>query len=367
MKQQNQQTATRIVSSPFGLPWRASPFLPIESMAARQHSFLVILATAYEQQLPIAPLIAAFSLEHRRRFRSRLIQFSSILHYDPCIASALEQTPELLPDETVTAISLGTELGTLSATFAQLIETDQPRADDVQEKWNSVICYLIVLLPTLGMVSLGFCFFIVPTFKRMFDEFELKLPQASLLYLAVADIIAVAFAPCLFLCLVFAALYLFTPLGLLLRRFYRRYLPGAYSARSRRSVLQLLALSQHGNSLLKTAISTLARIHTTPAVRRRFQRAGRKIESGGDPWHSLADQQLVSHQQSQSLSAMQESEMRNWTLLRLADGKQIAERRRAYTFVSLVQPITILLIALAVLWTCVMCFGPLVSLVTSLT
>ena len=286
---------------------------------------------------------------------------------NPCIASALEQTPELLPDETVTAIRLGTELGTLSETFAQLLETNEPRADDVQEKWNSVICYLIVLLPTLGIVSLGFCFFIVPTFKRMFDEFELKLPPASLLYLVVADAIAVAFTPCLFLCLVLAALYLFTPLGLLLRRFYRRYLPGAYSARSRRSVLQLLALSQQGNSSLKTAISTLARIHSTPAVRSRFQRADRKIESAGDPWNSLADQHLLSHQQSQSLSAMQESELRNWTLLRLADCKQVAERRRAYTFVSLVQPISILLIALAVLWTCVMCFGPLVSLVTSLT
>ena len=363
----NQQTAKKIVSSRFGLPWRASPFLPIESMTARQYSFLLLLATAHEQQLPIAPLIAAFSVEHRRRFRARLAQFASILHYDPCIASALERTPELLPDESVTAIRLGSELGTLSETFAQLLETDEPKADDVQEKWNSVMCYMIVLLPTLGIIALGFCFFVVPTFKKMFDEFELKLPAASQFYLVMVDAIAVAFAPCLFLFLVFALLYLFTPLGLLLRRFYRRYLPGAYSARSRRSVLQLLALSQQRNSSLKTAISSLARIHPTPAVRLRFQRASRKIEIGSDPWHSLADQNLLSHLQSQSLSAMHESELRNWTLLRLAGCNQVAERRRAYTFVSLVQPISILLIALVVLWTSFMCFGLLVSLVTSLT
>ena len=362
----SQQIAKRIVTSPFGLPWRASPFLPIESMTARQYSFLLMLATAYEHRLPVAPLVAAFSLEHRRRFRYRLAQFASILHYNPCIASALEQTPELLPDESVTAIRLGTELGKLSETFAQLLETEEPKADDVQEKWNSLFSYVIVLLPTFGTIVLGYCFFIVPTFKKMFDEFELKLPPVTLLYLKAVDLIAVAFAPCFFLVLAFTALYFFTPVGLFLRRFYRRYLPGAYSARSRRSVLQLLALSQRGNDSLTTAIQSLAKHHPVPAMRRRFRRAGLSIGSGGEPWHSLADQNLLSHQQSQSLSAMQESEMRIWTLLRLAECKQVAERRRAYTFVSLVQPISILVLALAVLWTCFMCFGPLISLITSL-
>ena len=48
-----QKTEIKIASSASGLPWRASPFLPIESMAARQYSFILILATANEQQLRI--------------------------------------------------------------------------------------------------------------------------------------------------------------------------------------------------------------------------------------------------------------------------------------------------------------------------
>ena len=257
----HQKTEIKIASSASGLPWRASPFLPIESMSARQYSFLSILATAYEQQLPIAPLIGAFAMEHRRRFCSRLMRFASILQTNPCIASALEQTPELLPDETVTAIRLGTELGTLSETFAQLLETETPNLDDVREKWNSVLSYAIVLIPTLGTIALGFCFFVVPTFKKMFDEFELRLPAASLLYLSLVNVVANVFGPCVIVCFVLTTLYLFTPLGLRLRRFYRRYLPGAYSARSRRSVLQLLALSLRGNSSIQTATSLLGKIH----------------------------------------------------------------------------------------------------------
>lgn len=362
-----QKTEIKIASSATGLPWRASPFLPIESMAARQYSFLLILATAYEQQLPIAPLIGAFAMEHRRRFYSRLKRFASLLQTNPCIASALEQTPELLPDETVTAIRLGTELGTLSETFAQLLETETPNSDDVREKWNSVLSYAVVLIPTLGTLALGFCFFVVPTFKRMFDEFELRLPAAVRLYLSLVNVIANGFGPFVILCIVLATLYLFTPLGLRLRRFYRRYLPGAYSARSRRSVLQLLALSLLGNTSIQTATSLLGKIHPAFILRRRFRMASRKIESGGDPWLSLAEQHLVTHPQSQSLSAMTENELRIWTLLRLADCKRVAERRRAYTFVSLLQPISILIIAVFVLWTCFMCFGPLVSLVTSLS
>ena len=362
-----QQTEIKIASSEFGLPWRASPFLPIESMAARQYSFLLILATAYEQQLPIAPLIGAFAMEHRRRFRARLTRFASILQTDPCIASALEQTPELLPDETVTAIRLGTELGTLTETFAQLLETEIPNSDDVQEKWNSVLSYAIVLIPTLGTLVLGFCFFIVPTFKRMFDEFELKLPAASRLYLSFANVIANGLGPFVIVCFVLAILYLFTPLGLRLRRFYRRYLPGGYSARSRRSALQLLALSLRGKSSIQTATSLLGKIHPAPVLRGRFRMASRNIEAGGDPWPSLAEQYLVTNAQSHSLSAMRENDLQIWTLLRLAGCKRAAERRRAYTIVSLFQPISILLIAVFVLWTCFMCFGPLVSLVTSLT
>ena len=347
--------------------WRLSPFLPIEPMSARQYSFLQILATGQEQQLPIAPLTYAFALEHRRRFRARLMRFASIIQVDPCIASALEKTPELLPDETVTAIRLGQELGVLPETLAQLIETEVPSADDVQEKWNSVISYVIVLIPTLGTIALGFCFFIIPTFKRMFDEFELRLPTVSILYLKLLDQVVVYIGPCFLALLSFAVLYLFTPLGLTLRRLNRRYLPGAYGSRSRRSVLQLLAVSLHGNASIPKTATLLARFHPVPLVRRRFRMASQRMESGCEAWNSLAEQNLVTDTQSQSLSAMKENELRIWTLLRLAGCRQVAERRRAYTLVSLVQPISILLIAVMVLWTCFMCFAPLVSLITAVS
>jgi type II secretory pathway component PulF len=335
-------------------------------MAARQYSFLRILATAQAQKLPIAPLVSAFAMEHRRRFRSRLMRFAWLIQADPCIASALEKTPELLPDETVTAIRLGTELGMLAETFEQLLETEMPTSDDVREKWNSVISYALVLIPTLGTMTLGLLFFIVPTFKKMFEEFELRLPAPSLLYLRFTEMIANYFALCINLGFVLAIVYFFTPVGLLCRRFYRHYLPGGFSARSRRNVLQLLALSLHGNASLQNATSSLAKIHPAPLLRRRFRMANRKIEAGSEPWESLAHQHLVTVLQSRSLSAMQNNELRSWTLLRLAGSKRAGEQRRAYTIVSLVQPISILLIAVFVLWTCIMCFGPLVSLVTSL-
>jgi type II secretory pathway component PulF len=356
-----------IASSPFGLPWRASPFLPIESMAARQHSFLMIFATAWEQQLPIARLVSAFAMEHRRRFRWRLTRFAWLMQSDGCIASALEKTPELLPDETVTAIRLGTELGTLSETFAQLLETETPTSDEVQEKWNSIIGYTLVLIPTLGTIAMGFLFFVIPTYKKMFDEFELRLPAASQLYMSLAEVVANYIGPCFNICFVLLVVYLFTPLGLMCRRFFRRYLPGAFSSKSRRSAMQLLAVSLYGNASLSTATSLLARIHPAPLLRWRFQQANKKIEAGSEPWDSLATQRIVTYSQARSLSAMQDNDLRIWTLLRLAGGKRVVEQRRAYTFVSLIQPISILLIAVFVLWTCLMCFGPLVSLVTSLS
>ena len=361
------QSQSTIASAPFGLSWRASPFLPIESMAARQYSFLTILATAHEQKLLIAPLIHAFAFEHRRRFRSRLMRFAWLLQSDSCIASALEKTPELLPDETVTTIRLGTELGTLSETFAQLLETETPTSDDVQEKWNSVISYVLVLIPTTGTIAVGFIYFVVPTYAKMFDEFELRLPAASELYMAMADMVANYFGLFVNLIFILPIAYFATPLGRYCRRFLSRYLPGAYSARSRRSVLQMLALSLRGDTSLQTATSLLAKIHPAPLLRRRFRKASEKIEAGGEPWSSLANQHLVTYSQSRSLFAMRENELRIWTLLRLAGCKRVAERRRAYTLVSLVQPISILLIAVFVLWTCFMCFGPLVSLVTSLS
>lgn len=126
----------------------------------------LILATAYEQQLPIAPLIGAFAMEHRRRFRARLTRFASILQTDPCIASALEQTPELLPDETVTAIRLGTELGTLTETFAQLLETETPNSDDVQEKWNSVLSYGHCPDTDARNISVGLLFLYRPDLQK---------------------------------------------------------------------------------------------------------------------------------------------------------------------------------------------------------
>lgn len=150
----------------------------------------------------------------------------------------------------------------------------------------------------------------------MFDEFELKLPAASRLYLSLANVIANGLGPFAIVCFVLAILYLFTPLGLRLRRFYRRTLPGGYSARSRRSALQLLALSLRGKSSMQTATSLLGKIHPAPILRRRFRMASRRIEAGGDPWPSLAEQHLVTNPQSHSLSAMRENDLQIWTLLR---------------------------------------------------
>ena len=362
-----EQAQQKYASSPYGVEWKTSPFLPIESMASRQYSLLVLLAIAHEQQIDVIPLVTAFAREHRRRFRSRLERFAARLRSNPCIASALEQTPELLPDDTVIAIRLGTDLGTLSETFTQLLETEVPGSDDVQEKWNSLISYAIVLIPTLGVIATGFLFFIAPTFKKMFDEFELRLPAVTVLYFSTANVVARFIGPCFFLFLVFTLLYLLTPLGLTLRRFYRRYLPGPFSSSSRRSVLQLLAISLRGQSSLKIAISTLAKKHPTPILRYRFRQAGKQIESGSDPWQCLLGQAILSPRQSSNLAAMHDDELRVWTLMRLASGKRAAERQRSYTLVSLVQPISILIIAIVVLWTCTMCFLPLVSIITSLS
>lgn len=359
-------TSRPLVKADLGIEWRTSPFLPIESLSARQYSLLQLLATAHAQQLQLAPLVHSFADEHRRRFRWRLRKLSGILRNEPDLATALRMTPNVLPDSVVTAIEFGTKSNCLSTTFDQLLLTEAPKNDDVAEKWYSILGYGLFVLPTFGTISVGYCVFIAPTMHKMMEEFELTMPALTTPFYAMIFTVVPWLLPALVISIFAYTLYCTTPIQRWVHFVFNHWFPGPWSPQSRRTNLQLLALTQLANQPLVQSLEILANSHQTPLIRRRLGGAIKRIERGNSDWPSLASERLLPRTLADCLQSLPNQESRSFVLLEAAKLRHNSERKRSYVGMTLLQSFTTLFFAILVLWACWVCFAPIIVLIRGL-
>jgi type IV pilus assembly protein PilC len=83
----------------------------------------------------------------------------------------------------VKAGEAGGALETILQRLAEFLE----RSESLKRKVKGAMIYPVAVVFVAGGILTGIMFFIVPTFKKMFDEFELKLPAPTQLLMAMSD------------------------------------------------------------------------------------------------------------------------------------------------------------------------------------
>jgi type II secretory pathway component PulF len=293
------------------------------------------------------------------------MRVSVLLNERSSLSNALEQTPDLLSDEQVLAVKLGSESGTLPQTYQNLLRYEAPKCDGVNDRWNTTVIYWVVVIGKLSLIALGYIYFILPTMFRLIQEFGMTQPPSQAYLRAFVGVVQGWFGWFGLAAVLFVFLYFFTHLGLWVRRQARRYLFRPFTGSGRSTLLRVLATSLGAGRPMASSLNSLAQMHYDPWMRRLLGRAAKQVEQGHDAWDSLASVRLFERTESRALAALPSNHVRSWALLRMAERIDVRARGRFGILLTIINPLVILLFGGLVLWFSVSLFEPLSELVHS--
>ena len=350
-----------------GATWRASPFLPRERLAVQQWALLQLLEVVYRDKLEPAPLVMALSKEHRGGYRQRLFQLAHLLAKRTPLVDALEQTPDVLPEEAVLALRLASQSGTLPETFAMLSEVQSETARHRGYDWAGMKGYWLAVAFVVSQMLLLMSAFIAPTFRKLGQDMELKVTGR---FGSIVD----ALIPVAFLLFVFVCIVVLLGWATRFRRWFRRrYMPqgwrgswGSDLGTEFGALFRMLSVNLSSGRPVAGALSTLAKYHSHPVVRQRLLLARNEIEQGAEVWDSLKEAKIVTPAEFKALRMAQGPASEAWVLRKLAVMRNGTWRARDRWWGSFLHPLIVLIFGALVGTLAYSMFGSLYGIVRAL-
>ena len=272
-----------------------SSILPLTNTA--QRDLIRVLALSTHRKMDPAPFVHALSREYSGGNGRRLNKIAESIRQGVPVTEALLETPGLLEPHVVTALQLSAADGTLPEMYDALLKGNAGGSSALAQNTDPseltrcffTVCAFVLLLTFLMI-------FIVPTFSSLFDEFGLILPAPTRLLISASDVAAAYwFLPAL-LVLILVALRAPSIERILSNRLNplaSGFLPpsGPVAIRS------VLGIAAQSNRPMVRQLKTIAETLRPNRFRRRLHRASERIEQGGEVWHSLAAERVISRRE----------------------------------------------------------------------
>jgi len=155
--------------------WRISAWFSGDTADDRQRSLLRMLAAAHQQRLDPMVLVDNLASEHRGAYRRRLKRLARRLREGMSLIDALEQTPDVLSDETVLAIRFATQCGTPDSSYSRLIAGRDETDNRVQQAAGHTTMYASIIGVFAVLVVMFQMLFILPTLLKIWRDHNAKL------------------------------------------------------------------------------------------------------------------------------------------------------------------------------------------------
>jgi type II secretory pathway component PulF len=342
-------------------------FQPAKASRAEQVALLRLLSLAVERQLALPPMLEAFAEDTSAARRHRVLQLAELLKSGTNLPEALEQVPDILPDDVVLAVRFGAESGTLAESLRSSASALARRQDEVAGWLRGFVLYVCVVLSVLGLILTFIMVKIVPTFEQIFMDFAISLPESTKLLIELSRIAVKYWYLILLAVIVLDWAFMSRAVdrsarrGLLAR--FCRPMIGFHVA----DVLRSLAVVVSAGRPLLGAVSTLARYHYDPVVRRQLLYVRNEVELGADVWQSMHDAGLIRECDAEVIEAGQMAGNQAWALNQVAQRMMSRSERRIGILLEFVRPILLVAVGAAVGFVVVSLFSPLVSLIQDLT
>ena len=341
----------------------------IERRAARRRTMATLLALTVErgQQLDAVALLAGLpESDTVGRASAKLFR---LLGDGVPLAEAVRKCPKALPREAVAYVAAGQTIEAEAAALKELSHGDRTNLTAVWRSYLDRLCYLAAVLITLLVVMTFVMMKIIPSFERIFEDFDLELPKLTLLAVAVSNFTVSYLGGVIFLVIVASLLT-----ALVIGVCYLCDVPvlrwlGDHVFRGRRTadVLRILAVSTEHREPLTTVLQRLAQVYPSRMLRRQLAPAAAAMNAGGDWRESLRTARFISPAEQSLLQTAEQAGNLPWALRTVAARQ---EKRIVYRLAAAVQvlyPIVIVLLGGLVAFFVVSLFVPLVKLVEGLS
>jgi type II secretory pathway component PulF len=295
---------------------------------SERDALLWTLAHAAERGVPLPFAIRSFAYERTDEVGSRAWKLAEALESGLPLDEALRVSRNYVSPHVLVATRTGLACGMLPEALrgAVMQSRDMDRAlRSSVERLIYLVCLATILAGVLTFVMVK----IVPTFERMFFEFELELPAVTLLLVAISQVfvkwsfLSIFVTPVILVILVAAFFYYigWLPLGI----------PGVGWLRfeyDRTSFLRALALLVESKQPLSQTLVQLEFKFPTQIMRRRILRAWQQCASGGDAWDAMHKEHLITSYEQTVLQSAERVGNLPWALRVLADTavKRLATR-----------------------------------------
>lgn len=354
--------------------WRIAPWWLIERRRTQQQSLLKWLTTIYDQRLDAPTFILALADEHRGGYRHRLMKLASRLHAGTSLVDAIEQTDGLLDPAIVLELRVAAQSGTLEQTLRAYQDSRHLGSDNVRaDVWQAAM-YFVAMMAVILLVINIMNTVITPVIHAISEEVGLpssiSSKSKSLNALSsFADFIQFYLPSILLILLAIAAVrfVLSRYWGWRPRKHFRIWrlfavIPGSQRRRGA-GALSIIAKTLQAGRPLPGTMSSLARYHPDPRVRRGLLLARNEIEQGSSLWDSLVAAKLLSAKEAAVVSTMETSALQAWTIEKLAEKQQEQGTQRKRILATFAHPLAVLVCGTFVLWIAVAYFGVLVGLI----
>ena len=339
---------------------------PWFTTAAQRQSLLRLIAVATEEQLPLAPLVESWAQDECGVQRRRVRKLAQLLAEGRPLGEAVELVPGVLHEEDLLALRFDAQSGTRTAAIRELLASREIASAKATPRMQRAVIYLAVLVP-VGLLLIAFTQInVVPVLGKIFSEFDVEMPPA--LAWSVAEGQASFHRAWL------AALAIIALLGWLFATRSGRPVRTALFGRLLRpwhevraaGVLQKLTIAVTAGRPLPGSLSTLARYHFDPAIRRELLFVRNEIEQGADVWHSLGGVGMLTAAEVQLLTGAERGGNLAWVLQKLVAVKQRRTLHRFQWAAELAMPAFVAVMAALVVFQALTVFQPLTEIISKL-
>jgi type IV pilus assembly protein PilC len=120
------------------------------------------------------------------KLKNALMDVCDEIETGATLSESMAKCPKVFSRLYVNMVKAGEAGGALETILQRLAEFLE-RSESLKRKVKGAMIYPVAVVLVATGILAGIMFFIVPTFKKMFDEFELKLPAPTLLLMAMSD------------------------------------------------------------------------------------------------------------------------------------------------------------------------------------
>lgn len=338
----------------------------------RQASLLMVLASGIGNGDALINGLRSHAAECGSPWSDRVNALRILLEQGLPLSTALRNNVGLLPETVISAIRIGEQTGTLREVLADEAQRLVNESSNVQllglSAGNSLL-WLAVVGTIMTSVVTFLMVFIIPKFKRIFEDFGTELPAITVRLLDISDF-TIAFGGVLFLpvlgcvaSIVFLRVY----------TSYQRITRGSPPLAEHwprfwvPEVLRMLSITAAaGQPLPQTLHSIISDLRPGKAATA-LSGARYRMDTGQDAAEAMLSEKLISKREAAFLQASVRNGHLDWGLRHLGHAIEIKRLRWIKRLAMLIEPAVILIAGIFVGFVVIAMFLPLIKLLNDLS